>query len=383
LGALQPDPVLALFGVTYTKYNLVDVRRKTGDSATNDGTEMGKNAKIQREILPGDAPGPLGRASLGAGLTIRALEVFVVVAKTGTMVAAAKQLKLSQPAISQMIASLEQSLGLQLFDRSIRPPVLTLQGTTLIKHAAAITESVRQFHSTVRLGTAAQLPLLRIGILNSFATTMGPYIFKQLRNIAAEWSIDSGFHATRFRTVIDRDFDFAITADESSVPDEVDAIPILTEPFLLIVPAKYKGRNLSLDKIAEELDLIRFGRDPTLHSRFDRALETRGVIAQHRYHLDTTEAVLAMVAVGSGWTILPPLAVIKSIQRGDPIRALPFPGKPFQRTINVVSLKNESRPLAQRIRSASIDALKKHFMPSLRELMPKIARLTTLHSAAK
>jgi DNA-binding transcriptional LysR family regulator len=344
---------------------------------------MRKTAKTQREVLPNDSASRLAKASLGAGLTIRALEVFVVVAKAGTMVAAAKQLKLTQPAISQMIASLEQSLGLQLFDRSVRPPVLTLQGTALIKHAAAITDSVRQFRSTVRLGTAAPLPLLRIGILNSFATTMGPHIFKQLRNIAAEWSIDSGFHATRFRTVVDRDFDFAITADESPVPDEVDAIPILTEPFLLIVPAKYKGRNLSLQKMSEELDLIRFGRDPTLHTRFDRVLEKHGVIAQHRYHLDTTEAVLAMVAVGSGWTILPPLAVIKSVQRGDPIGALPFPGKPFHRTINVVSLKSEGLPLAQQIRSASIDALKQYFMPPLRKLMPEIAKQTTLHGATK
>jgi DNA-binding transcriptional LysR family regulator len=344
---------------------------------------MRKAAKTQREVSPSQATDRLAKATLGAGLTIRALEVFAVVAKSGTMVAAAKRLKLTQPAVSQMIAGLEQSLGIQLFDRSVRPPVLTLQGTALIKHAAAITESVRQFRSTARLGTAAQLPLLRIGILNSFATTMGPYVFKQLRNIAAEWSIDSGFHATRFRTVVDRDFDFAITADESPVPDEVKATPILTEPFLLIVPARYKERNLPLPKMAQELDLIRFGRDPALHTRFDHALERLGVIAQHRYHLDTTEAVLAMVAVGSGWTILPPLAVIKSMQRGEPIRSLRLPGKPLYRTINVASLKNEGDQLAQQIRSASIGALRQHFMPPLRKFMPDVAKLTTLHGTAK
>jgi DNA-binding transcriptional LysR family regulator len=371
-----------LFGMTYTKYNPVGARRKAAQrGSTKAGTTMRKPAKPQSS--PDQSGDGLAKAKLGAGLTIRALEVFAVVAKTGTMVAAAKQLKLTQPAISQMVAGLEQSLGIQLFDRSVRPPVLTLQGTALIKHAAAITESVRQFRSTVRLGRAAQLPLLRIGILNSFATTMGPYVFKQLRNIAAEWSIDSGFHATRFRTVVDRDFDFAITADESAVPDEVKAVPILTEPFLIVVPAKYKDRDLALPRMAEELDLIRFGRDPALHARFDRALEKRGVIAQHRYHLDTTEAVLAMVAVGSGWTILPPLAVIKSVQRGEPIRAVPFPGKPFYRTINVVSLKSEGQSLARQIRDASIDALKEYFMPPLRKLMPEVARLTTLHSIAK
>ena len=70
-------------------------------------------------------------------------------------------------------------------------------------------------------------------------------------------------------------------------------------------------------------------------------------------------------------------------QRGDPIRVLPFPGKPFHRTINVVSLKNEGQLLAEQIRGASIDALKQYFMPPLRKLMPEIARQTTLHGAVK
>ncbi len=343
---------------------------------------MAKPAK-PRTKTKSATPDRLARASSSAGLSIRAIEVFVVLAKAGTMVAAAEELKLSQPAVSQMIAGLEQWLGRRLLDRSVRPPVLTLQGTALLKHAAAIVDSVRQFQSAARLGSAAPLPLLRIGILNSFATTMGPHVFNRLRNIAAEWSIDSGFHATRFRTVLDRDFDFAITADESAVPDELKVSPILSEPFLVIAPAAYRTGNFSLPKLAKDLDLIRFGRDAMLHSRLDHALERHGVAAQHRFHLDTTEGVLAMIAVGSGWTILPPLAVIKALMRGDAIRALPFPGKPFHRTINVVSLKNERFDIAQQIRGAAVEALKEHFLPPLRALLPAAAALTTLHGPGK
>lgn len=340
---------------------------------------MRKPAKAQRRVSSDETADRLAKATLGAGLTIRALEIFSVVAKAGTMVAAAKQLKLTQPAISQMIAGLEQSLGIQLFDRSVRPPALTLQGTALIKHAAAITDSVRQFRSTVRLGTAAPLPLLRIGVLNSFATTMGPHIFKQLRNIAAEWSIDSGFHATRIRAVVDRDFDLAITADESPAPDEIEVQPILTEPLLLIVPSGYKGGDISLKALASDLELIRFGRDPILHTRLDRFLEKHEVVAQHRYHLDTTEGVLAMIGMGSGWAILPPLAVVKPLMRGDPIRALPFPGKPLYRTTNIISLKNDGRVLAAQIRLASTTALSEHFLPQVKRLIPKCLPMITVH----
>jgi DNA-binding transcriptional LysR family regulator len=231
----------------------------------------------------------------------------------------------------------------------------------------------------VRLGTAAPLPLLRIGILNSFATTMGPYIFKRLRNIAAEWSIDSGFHATRMRAVIDRDFDLAITADESQASDEIEVRPILTEPFLLIVPSAYKSGDISLKALASDLELIRFGRDPLLHSRLDRFLEKHGVVAQHRYHLDTTEGVLAMVGMGSGWAVLSPLAVVKSLTRGDPIRALPFPGKPLYRTTNIVSLKNDGQAIATQMHAASAVALNEHFLPQVKRLMPKCLPMITVH----
>ena len=67
----------------------------------------------------------LGRSPLSPGITIRSLEIFVAVATTGTMVAAAKQLQLTQPAVSQVVATLEASLGIQLFDRSVRPPALS------------------------------------------------------------------------------------------------------------------------------------------------------------------------------------------------------------------------------------------------------------------
>jgi DNA-binding transcriptional LysR family regulator len=324
----------------------------------------------------------LGRSPFSPGITIRSLEVFVTVATAGTMVAAAKQLQLTQPAVSQVVAALEASLGIQLFDRSVRPPALTLQGGTLLKHAQAITDSIRRFQSSVRLGATAQLPLLRIGMLNSFATSMGPYIIKRLRDAAAEWSIDSGFRATRFRTLVEREFDFIITADESPVPADVKVMPILTEPFLLIVPSGYDGDSESLKRLSGELDLIRFGRDPHLHSRIDHILHKHGVIPQRRYHLDTNEAVLAMVAVGSGWTILPPLAVFKSIGHGDRIRALRFPGKPFYRTISVASQRNEGANIAAQIRDAAIDALKEHFLRPVRKTMPDIVDQITLHGAS-
>jgi DNA-binding transcriptional LysR family regulator len=119
-----------------------------------------------------------------------------------------------------------------------------------------------------------------------------------------------------------------------------------------------------------------------LHARIDRILQKHGVIPQRRYHLDTTEAVLAMVAVASGWTILPPLAVYKPIAPGDRIRAWPLPGKPLHRTIRVVCQKGQRLHIAAQIRDAAIDALNEHFLPEVRTTMPDIVGEITLHGTA-
>ena len=53
---------------------------------------------------------------------LRALEAFVAVVEAGGMTAAAQRLGTTQSAISQTIAHLEETLGVQVLDRAVRPP---------------------------------------------------------------------------------------------------------------------------------------------------------------------------------------------------------------------------------------------------------------------
>src|SRR5262245_48173656 len=129
---------------------------------------MAKRAKASsRRVRPsGTAGNPWSR---------RLLETFVAVAQSGSMSAAAKQLGLSQPAVSQAIEALERSTGAQLFDRTVRPPELTLQAKSLLPYAVEVTQSIRRLESAMAFDQKGQLPSLRIGMLNSFAATLGPF----------------------------------------------------------------------------------------------------------------------------------------------------------------------------------------------------------------
>ena len=78
------------------------------------------------------------KGQLPSSFEFRALQVFVVTAEQGSMTQAAKVLGLTQSGVSQIIAGLEDSVGRQLFDRSIRPIVLTKVGQTLLRQSQKI-----------------------------------------------------------------------------------------------------------------------------------------------------------------------------------------------------------------------------------------------------
>ncbi len=323
---------------------------------------------------------PLGRLQLGAGLTARALEVFIAVARSGTMSAAAQALGLTQPAISQSIGQMETALGVQLFDRSRRPLVLTLHGAALLEPARAVVSGIERFGLALRWSVNGHMPLLRIGMLNSFAETIGPAVFARLRALAAELTIDSGFSATRMRAVADRAFDFVITTDESPPLPGVTAVPILTEPFLIVAPERYEGDPLAIKPLSDSLDLIRFGRDPFMNARFDQTLRAWGITPTRRYHMDTHAAVLEMVASGIGWTILPPLAVYRALTQGSRFRIAPYPESSMRRVMVVVARDGEGGEIVQHIYDAATDALRNKVLPVLRQHLPEVAAMITLHA---
>src|ERR1700729_3944820 len=207
--------------------NVLPARAKTKDEDSQD------HARGAAEHPP-----PL---SVGSGLTTRSLEVFVSVARAGTMSAAAEQLGMTQPAVSQLISQMETALNIQLFDRSKRPLILTLHGAALLEPAPAIVSGIERFEQALQWDLGGQMPLLRIGMLNSFAETIGPSVFTELRKSTAQLTIGSGFSATRMRAVADRELDFVITSDESPLLPGVTMAPILTEPFLIVAPESYKA----------------------------------------------------------------------------------------------------------------------------------------------
>ena len=79
--------------------------------------------------------------------TIEQLRAFVTAAEKGSFSAAARAMGRAQSVVSTHIAMLEDSLGVELFDRSSRSPVLTEAGRALLPEAHAVLRQSHRFDS--------------------------------------------------------------------------------------------------------------------------------------------------------------------------------------------------------------------------------------------
>ena len=90
------------------------------------------------------------------GISLDQLRTFVTAVEEGSFSAAARKLRRVQSVVSHTVSSLEEQLGVTLFDRSDRYPRLTPQGLALLADARGIIEGIEEFKARAK-GMAAGL----------------------------------------------------------------------------------------------------------------------------------------------------------------------------------------------------------------------------------
>ena len=101
-------------------------------------------------------------------MEIRQLEYFLMVSRVNSFTRAAERLYVSQPAVTNAVKSLEDELGIQLFDRSQKRALLTTEGKIFFAHVeqimTGISNTLEEINSLKNLGA---------GVVNIGLTSLG------------------------------------------------------------------------------------------------------------------------------------------------------------------------------------------------------------------
>jgi DNA-binding transcriptional LysR family regulator len=314
-------------------------------------------------------------------LDLRAMKIFLVVARVRSMSDAAKELGMSQSAVSQTIRNIEASLAVELFVRNHRPLSLTQEGSILREKAEPIVREAELIPAILMEAGSAQLPAIRIGLVDSFAGTAGPAFIKNMIDAATQLAVWTGLSPSQGQALLSRQVDVIITSDMIEDVDGLDRQILWQEPFVLIMPkdAEIPKGGPDLRQLAAELPLIRFSARSQLGSQIDRHLRRIGVVAHRRLEIDISDTVTAMVAAGIGWAITTPLCLLQGRDHRDQVHVVPLPGPRVTRRLAAINRAGEYRELSARIVHTARKALQTECLAEINRRWPWLESQITNH----
>ena len=176
---------------------------------------------------------------------LQALRLFVQIARTGSFSKGAREMRISQPTASRIIALLEEQLGTTLFARSSRALVLTDAGADYLARVEPILRSLEEADDAVRRSDTLR-GTLRIGVASIIASrVIVPLLqsFMELHpDLRVELSIDD-----RRQNLIQEGLDVAIRfgklPDSSAIARLIGRWPLVAAA----APAYLETRGVPYD----------------------------------------------------------------------------------------------------------------------------------------
>lgn len=278
-------------------------------------------------------------------LSTRQIKAFLALAEQSNFTRAAQQCNLSQSAFSTLIRTLEDAIGVRLFDRDTRKVELTPEGRLFLAGATRVVEDLRAAledlgeHAAGRRGRAgvAALPSLAAGwmpgVLAAFQASH-PGIQVDVADVLSESCVD---YVRAGRA------DFALAAVRSGAP-ELQTDPFCQDGFYLVCrkdnPLSRRRRPMLAELAGEPF--IHLARDSSVRQHIEAAIHPARMNSV--MELDQLSTVAGMVRAGLGITVVPALTLFHF--DSPELARLPIETPGMNREIFVIRRRDRSLSVA-------------------------------------
>jgi DNA-binding transcriptional LysR family regulator len=191
-------------------------------------------------------------------LKLRELRILTAVAQAGSMGKAAKQLALSQPAISKAIAEMEHTLVVPLLERTAHGVAPTLYGAALLKWAHAVFDDLRQGMREIEFLADPSVGEVRIGSHEMMNAGLLPAVIDALSRQYPRLIFTVTLAPTlplQYRDLRDRNVDLSFGRIMQPVDEDIHAEILFEDPLVPVAGAGnkwLKQRNIDLAKLIDE-----------------------------------------------------------------------------------------------------------------------------------
>lgn len=237
-------------------------------------------------------------------MSIRMLRTLIAVEKNRTFGAAADEVSVTHAAVSQQMRTLEDELGVTLFDRSKRTPELTPIGQAVAAKAREIVSAYDDIVPSV-LGDKGLSGEVSLGALPTLMTGLAPLTVTLLKRKFCDLHVrlTPGLTMPLLAEVERGRLDAAVTSKPPALPSQITAKFVAEEPMQLLA-ASHAECSDPLNLITDN-PFIRFNRNAVVGQLIENWLQEKNLRVDEAMELESLEAISSMVAANLGVSIVP------------------------------------------------------------------------------
>ena len=271
-------------------------------------------------------------------LTFRQLRLFLALADTGSVSAAARALHVTQPTASMQLREITQSIGMPVYEVVGKRVFLTEAGRELAETARAIAgewEALRQKFDAMRGLTRGRLRVALVNTAQYFMPRLLGGFCQQHPEIDISLQVlNRDGVVARLRDNLDDLYIMSMPPADIELDDDV----FMPNPLLLVAAATHplaKKRQLSLEKLATDRFILRESGSGTRMAT-EQLFDAHSFRPGMRMELGSNEAIRQAVAAGLGVAVLSRHALDIG-QSKEEVVALDVQGFPLHSQWHVVS----------------------------------------------
>jgi DNA-binding transcriptional LysR family regulator len=300
-------------------------------------------------------------------LNLDQLRAFVEVVERGSFTAAAKELNLTQPAVTHQVQELERRFQVSLVERFGKRAYLTQAGEKLIEHARTLLDEDSRAHVAMRRFGDGWLGPVRVGTSMTLLMCVLPPILRQLKtdHPQLEINLKTGLTTTTLQMLKINALDLGLCA----LPVEDSAFEtalLFNDELVAILPAALgQVPKKVTPAFLAQCPLILGSENSALRRTITNWFALAGPPPRPLMEFDNVEAMKSVVAVGLGASIVPSLSL--GAGHGTMANTLVRPISPrASRRVGLVRLRGKRGTDGMELVSEALLALRQ--LPSLKSI---------------
>ncbi len=269
-------------------------------------------------------------------MNISFIEGFLEAARLKSLAKASEKLKISHPALSKQINSMEQYYGINLFHRSSSGVTLTEYGKILYDRILPVYSELIEIKSDLKMAAeSTNYRSYRIGTLPSLASGYLPNIVLELKSSGINVEIDVRDTSDELEELLNQGKLHAAVIELQPHHVEHWNIELFEEPYDTVIYSNHRFSNLrsvSIQEIGLE-PLILNPPNCTIRRLFSNLIEDQGMQPIIGMESQYGDFILGYVATGAGITFAPRMGVEQILTKG--LQSIPIDDPRAKRVISL------------------------------------------------